>query len=140
MSEEAGGSATGPGAPGAIRVVIVDDEPDLRILLRLQLGFEEGFEVVGEAADGREALERCAELRPDVVVMDLLMPRMTGFEATARLREEQPDVGVVAYSAVAGDFARDEMERLGVELVLKSGDVEPIAGALRRCHERRSVS
>jgi DNA-binding NarL/FixJ family response regulator len=123
-----------------IRVLIVDDEPDLRILLRLQLGFEDDFEVVGEAADGIDALERTAELRPDVVVMDLLMPRMTGFEATARLRAEQPEVGIVAYSAVAGDFARDEMERLGVELVLKSGDIEPVADALRRCHAARAAT
>jgi two-component system, NarL family, nitrate/nitrite response regulator NarL len=137
MSDGTSSDVTEPEGIDLIRVLIVDDEPDLRILLRLQLGFEQGFEVVGEAADGREAIERCAELEPDVVVMDLLMPRMTGFEATARLREEQPGVGVVAYSAVAGDFARDEMERLGVELVLKSGEVEPIAAALRRCHARR---
>jgi DNA-binding NarL/FixJ family response regulator len=125
-------------SPGPIRVLIVDDEPDLRILLRLQLGFEDGFEVVGEAADGAEALERCGELRPEVVVMDLLMPRMTGFEAAAKLREEQPDIGIVAYSAVAGDFARDEMNRLGIELVLKSGDVEPVADALRRSYAARA--
>lgn len=131
------GKASETVAGTALRTLIVDDEADLRLLLRLQLGYVADFEVVGDAADGVEALALCHELRPDVVVMDLLMPKMTGFEATARLREELPEIGIVAYSAVAGDFAREEMERLGIELVLKSGKIDIITAALRRCVEGR---
>jgi CheY-like chemotaxis protein len=114
----------------AIRVVIVDDEPDVRLLLRVQLE-QEGFDVVGEAADGREALERCRELKPDAVILDLLMPGMSGFEAIAPLREMRHGVAIVAYTAVAGDFVRKEMARLAVPLLLKSGDSTALVNKLR---------
>jgi len=114
----------------AIRVLIVDDEADVRLLLRVQLQ-QEGFEVVGEASDGREAIDRCVELTPDAVVLDLLMPGMSGFEAIAPLREAKHDVAIVAYTAVAGDFVRKEMARLAVPLLLKSGNSAPLAKALR---------
>lgn len=115
-----------------IRVVIADDEPDLRLLLRMQLGRREDFEVIGEAAHGAEAVELAVDLHADVVIMDLLMPGTSGFEAIAMLADQAPSVGVVAYTAVAGEFVRTEMARMGVELVLKSGNVEPLAQALQR--------
>jgi len=113
-----------------MKVLIVDDEPDVRLLLRSQLE-RAGHEVTGEAADGAEALDRCAETEPDVVVLDLLMPKVNGFEAIPRLRTKHPAVGIVAYTAVAGDFVRREMERLGIPLVLKSGAFGRLDAALR---------
>lgn len=115
-----------------LRVVIADDEPDLRLLLRLQLRRRPEFEVVGEATDGAEAVLMVTEGAADVVVMDLLMPGTSGFEAIEVLQADAPHVGIVAYTAVAGDFVRAEMARLDVELVLKSGSVEPLAAALVR--------
>lgn len=115
-----------------IRVVVADDEPDLRLLLRMQLGRREDVEVIGEAADGADAVRLAVDMDADAVIMDLLMPGTSGFEAIAALTEQAPTVGVVAYTAVAGEFVRAEMARLGVELVLKSGDVEPLVQALRR--------
>jgi two-component system, NarL family, nitrate/nitrite response regulator NarL len=114
------------------RVLVVDDEPDFRLLLHLQLDGEQGFQVVGHAGDGTEALQQCRALDPDLIVMDLLMPGVSGFEAIPLVQAEFPHIGIVAYSAVAGDFARAETQRLGVELVLKSGDVQSLASALRR--------
>jgi DNA-binding NarL/FixJ family response regulator len=114
-----------------LTIVVADDEPDVRLLLRLQLQGIPGVEVVGEAGDGVQALELCRELRPDAVVMDLLMPKMMGIEAIERLKDELPGIGVVAYTATAGDFVRHEMERLGVALLLKSGDVAQLVEALR---------
>jgi len=108
-----------------IRVLIVDDEEDVRLLLRVQL-LQAGFEVVGEAADGREAIECCERTPVDAVVLDLLMPGMSGFEAIAPLRELNHDVAIIAYSAVAGDYVRKEMARLAVPLLLKSGDPAPL--------------
>ncbi|TDD79177.1 response regulator transcription factor [Actinomadura darangshiensis] len=77
-----------------IRVLIVDDQELIRIGFRLFLQTRPDLEVVGEAADGREALARATELRPDVVLMDVRMPRMDGVEATAHLtaRDHPPRV------------------------------------------------
>jgi DNA-binding NarL/FixJ family response regulator len=112
-------------------VVIADDEPDVRLLLRLQLQGIPGIAVVAEAGDGVEVLEVCAELHPDAVVMDLLMPKMMGIEAIQHLQHDLPGIGIVAYTATAGEFVRHEMDRLGVPLLLKSGDVTDLVGALR---------
>lgn len=119
-----------PNGSRHIRVLIVDDEPDVRLLLRVQLE-REGFEIVGEAADGREALQCCRTAPPDAVVLDLLMPGMSGFETIAPLREINHDVAIIAYSAVAGDFVRKEMARLAVPLLLKSGDPTPLVSKIR---------
>jgi two-component system, NarL family, nitrate/nitrite response regulator NarL len=114
-----------------LTVVVADDEPDVRLLLRLQLDGVPGVSVVGEAADGAQALELCRDLRPAAAVIDLLMPRMNGIEAIERLRRDHPALGIVAYTATAGDFVRHEMDRLGVPLLLKSGDVQVLVDALR---------
>jgi DNA-binding NarL/FixJ family response regulator len=116
---------------GPLTVVVADDEPDVRLLLRLQLDAIDGVSVVGEAGDGVEVLEVCREVRPRAVVMDLLMPKMMGIEAIERLQNELPGVGIVAYTATAGDFVRQQMERLGVTLLLKSGDVSQLVAALQ---------
>ena len=118
-------------------IVVADDEPDVRLLLRLQLQGVPGIEVVGEAGDGVQALEQCRALRPDAIVMDLLMPKMMGIEAIERLQGELPGIGVVAYTATAGEFVRHEMERLGVTLLLKSGDINQLVDALHRSVGRR---
>ncbi len=115
-----------------LRVVVADDESDVCLMLRMQLGAQPGVEVVGAAADGSEALALCRELQPDAVVMDLLMPVMNGFQAIEAMQRELPGVAVVAYTGVAGEFVRHEMARMNVPLVLKSGDVGPLVDALRR--------
>lgn len=114
-----------------LTVVVADDEPDVRLLLRLQLTAVDGIEVVGEAGDGVEVLDVCRRTRPRAVVMDLLMPKMMGIEAIERLQADLPGVGIVAYTATAGDFVRAEMQRLGVTLLLKSGDTSQLVEALR---------
>ena len=120
-----------------LRVIVADDEPDVRLLLRLQLQGVPGIEVVGEVGDGLQALELCRELQPDAIVMDLLMPKMMGIEAIEHLRRELPEVGIVAYPATAGDFVRHEMDRLGVPVRLKSGDITQLVEALHRTVGRR---
>lgn len=79
-----------------IRVLIVDDHTLVRDGIRALLKLSADIEVVGEAANGREALEKTAELTPDVVLMDLAMPLMGGLEATRRIRREHPEVKVLA--------------------------------------------
>jgi CheY-like chemotaxis protein len=122
--------------PEEIEVVVADDEVDIRLLLKLQLR-QAGITVVGEAEDGHEAVELCKRLRPHVLVLDLLMPRMNGFEVMPVLRADCPDVEIVAYSAVAGEFAREETARWDVPLRLKTGDAEPLVQAIRELASRQ---
>ncbi len=114
-----------------LRVLVADDEPDVRLLLRLGLRHHD-ISIVGEAADGHEVLAMCADQPIDAIVLDLLMPRMNGFEVIPELQRDHPHIGIVAYTAVAGDFVRREMSRLGIPLLLKSGDAGPLADALHR--------
>ena len=118
-----------------LRVLVADDEPDVRMLLQLQLE-QVGFDVVGEAADGGEAAELAATTSPDVVVLDLMMPQVSGLEAIALIRRAAPGVGIVAYTAIAGELVRRELARLRIPLLLKSGNVKPLAEALRSVARR----
>jgi len=115
-----------------LRLVIADDEPDVLAMLEAQFSLRTGYEVVGLAHDGGEALDLVRTTRPDAVVMDLLMPDVNGFEGIALLHAEFPDIGVVAYTGVAGDFVRDDMGNRNVEIVLKSGNLSPLVDAVRR--------
>jgi DNA-binding NarL/FixJ family response regulator len=86
-----------------IRVVVVDDQELMRVGFRMVLGAQADIDVVGEAGDGAQAIKMAEELRPDVVLMDVRMPRMDGIEATRRLREDHPDVRVIALTTYADD-------------------------------------
>ena len=121
-----------------LRVLIVDDEPDVQLLLRVQLEGNPDVDVVGAAVDGEEAVELCRSLNPDAVIMDLLMPKMDGFQAIEVIRTELPHIGLVAHSAVGSEHTRHELERLGVALVLKSGELRPLINALKVAADRAS--
>src|SRR5512137_2493282 len=87
------------------RVLIADDHDVVRQGLRMFLGTDPELEIVGMARDGAEALRMARELRPDVVLMDLLMPVMDGIAATSAIRRELPDTEVVALTSVLEDAA-----------------------------------
>ena len=86
-----------------IRVFLCDDVPAMRIVLRAVLEEDGDVEVVGEAGDGEEAVALIGELQPDVVVLDLSMPRLDGLEAIPRIHEVSPDSRIVVFSGYAAE-------------------------------------
>ena len=120
----------------AVRVLVVDDQALFREALVTLLGARPEVEVVGEAGDGQQALERAAALAPDVVLMDLHMPVLDGIAATRRLRVEQPGVRVLALTTFDDDedvFAALRAGALGYLLKDVSSDrlVEAVLAAAR---------
>jgi DNA-binding NarL/FixJ family response regulator len=112
-----------------VRVVLVDDVPDVRQLVRTALRFRGGFEVVGEAPDGRRAVELARTLAPDLVVLDLGLPDLAGREVLVQIREHSPSTKVVVFSgAEVPDRAwvRDNVEGY----VLKDADLDYLVDLL----------
>ncbi len=115
-----------------VRVLLVDDHTVVRKGLRLAFGLEDDLEVVGEAANGREALDLVDSLKPDVVVMDLLMPVMDGVEATRALRASHPEVEVVALTSVLEDrMVVDVVEAGAAGYMLKESRPDDLFDAVR---------
>lgn len=115
-----------------VRVLLADDHKVVRQGLRMFLGLDEDFEVVGEADNGEEALRLARELLPDVVLMDLLMPVMDGIEATRAIRSELPDVEVVALTSVLEDASVSGAVRAGaIGYLLKNTEDEELRRALK---------
>jgi YesN/AraC family two-component response regulator len=99
-------------ARAPISVFLVDDLAELRELIRFGIEADPGFEVVGEAGDGRAALEGIAETRPEAVLLDLSMPDMDGLEAIPHIREGDPAIAIIVLSGFSADrMAARAMER-----------------------------
>ncbi|WP_424217434.1 response regulator transcription factor (plasmid) [Streptomyces sp. BI20] len=130
MGVERSGSDGGrDGSP--VRVVVADDQSVVREGIVMLLGFLPGIEVVGAARDGVEAVELTAALAPDVVLMDLRMPRCDGIEATRRIRSEHPGTEVVILTTFADDDSLFPALRAGARGYLtKDAGGEEIARAI----------
>jgi DNA-binding NarL/FixJ family response regulator len=115
-----------------IRIVVADDNEPLRDSLRDLFGTTDDIEVVATAEDGHEAIELTRAMRPDLVVMDVEMPRMNGIEATRQIVSELPNVKVIALSIHADKQLVAQMLQAGAsEYVLKDFAFEQLAGAIR---------
>lgn len=115
-----------------IRVLLVDDQALVRGGLRMILDDQDDINVVGEAADGREALSRSRELQPDVVLMDIRMPVMDGIEATKRLVQAQPRIRVVVLTTYDSDRHVYEALRAGASgFLLKTAPPRQLPAAVR---------
>ena len=114
-----------------VRVLLVDDEALMRSGLRLMIDGARGIEVIGEAADGRDALDQVGELAPDVVLMDIRMPRMTGLEALAALRARGATARVVMLTAFDTDeFLLEALRTGAVGFLLKDSPPEEVVEAV----------
>jgi len=115
-----------------IRILIVDDHSVVRQGLQMFLTLDPELEIVGEAENGIEALRLAHQLRPDVVLMDLLMPKMDGVAATAAIRRELPDTEVIALTSVLEDKAIFDAIRVGaIGYLLKDTKVDELCEAIK---------
>jgi DNA-binding NarL/FixJ family response regulator len=130
-------SSSSPHRP--LRVPLVDDDPVFRELMAFVLQTDAGAAIVGQASDGAEGVELARELRPDVVVMDLRMPRMDGFEATRQITASMRDARVLV---VSSSTERDDIERAtragAAAYVPKERAVAEVAGEIARLRPVRS--
>lgn len=117
-----------------LRVVIADDSAALRTNLAALLSRSPGVEVVGMAQDGEEALEQVRTLRPDVLILDLWMPRMSGIDVLKRLQSEPHRVITIVFTSHSEDDYRPECEKLGARYFFAKLEFEKLVetlGALR---------
>jgi DNA-binding NarL/FixJ family response regulator len=127
--------AHGPGAVPRIRVLLADDHKVVRRGLRGFFELLDDIEVVGEAEDGRAAVDLAGSLRPDVVLMDLLMPRLDGIAATAEIKSRYPEVEVVALTSfIEEERVTAALEAGATGYLLKDADADDVAAAIRRAH------
>ena len=123
-----------------IRVMLVDDHDMVRRGLATFLMAKPDLELVGEAADGYEALEVCAEVEPDVILMDLIMPGMDGVEATRAVRQRWPETQVIALTSFQEkQLIRDALEAGAIGYLLKNVNVEELAAAIRSAYAGQSA-
>ncbi len=115
----------------AVRLLIAEDHTLVRQGLQMFLRINDAIEVIGEAVDGREAVELAHELHPDVVLMDLVMPVMDGISATAAIRRELPDVQVIALATFLDHHLASEVLRAGaIGYLLKDTDPDSLRQAV----------
>ena len=123
-----------------IRLLIVDDHKVVRNGLRVFISLYDDLEVVGEAKNGQQALEQCAAHRPDVVLMDMVMPVMDGPTATRLIREQFPEVQVVALTSFdEEEIVHQAIEAGAVGYLYKDVEEDELIGAVRSARQGRPV-
>ena len=131
-------SRTEPPRRDPIKVLVVDDHWVVRQGLRMFLDLESTITVVGEASDGREAIDLARQLRPDVVLMDILMPHVDGIEAITHIKAEMPRVEVIALTSVLQDGSvSDAIQAGAIGYLIKDTRGDQLVQAIRDAAEGR---
>ena len=124
--------------PDLTRVMVVDDHDMVRSGLAVFIETFDDLVLVGEASDGAEAVCRCAEIQPHVILMDLLMPRMDGVAATHAIRQAHPDVQVIALTSFSDrDLVQGALQAGALGYLLKTASIDELAGAVRNARKGR---
>ena len=127
-------------ASNPIRVMIVDDHDMVRRGLAAFLKIKADLELVGEASNGQEALRVCEQVRPDVLLMDLVMPGMDGTAATRVIRERWPQVQVIALTSFQEqEMVREILQAGAIGYLLKNVSVDDLAEAIRAAYAGQST-
>ena len=116
----------------SIRVLIVDDEPDLRLLVRTMLTLDPRIEIVGEGVDGGEAIDLFNQLRPDVLVLDQRMPVFKGLEVARQVLADHEDQVVILLSAYLDDDVLEEASAIGIRGVIGKQRMADLAPEILR--------
>jgi DNA-binding NarL/FixJ family response regulator len=124
------------GVTGSARVLIVDDKADIRSVVATRLRIEPTFDVVGEASNGADAIARVTELKPQIMILDLQMPVMSGEEVIPILRSLAPALRILVFSAYAGAQQRLRASEQPDAEVRKGTGLTPLVRELRRLIER----
>ncbi len=126
--------------PGPIRIMIVDDHAMVRAGLATFLEVSDGLDLVGQATNGQEAIELCERFQPDVILMDLVMPKMDGVTATRIIRERWPQVQVIALTSFQEkELVQDALEAGAISYLLKNVSMADLTEAVRAAHAGRST-
>ncbi len=123
-----------------IRVLIVDDHAVVRSGLAAFLLSYEDLELIGEAGSGKEAIELCTQLKPDVVLMDMVMPGMHGSEATEAIKKECPNIQVIALTSFPeADLVQQALKAGAISYMLKNVSGDELADAIRGAYNGEST-
>lgn len=126
--------------PSPVRILLVDDHAMVRRGLAAFLKAFDDLELAGEAANGEEAVRRCAEVQPDVVLMDLMMPGMDGVAATRAIRERFPTVRIIALTSFREEeLVQGALQAGAIGYLLKHVSADDLASAIRAAHAGQST-
>lgn len=115
-----------------MRALIVDDEADMRLLISCTLTLEPELEITGEAADGEEAIEAWSSQHPDVIVMDMRMPGISGLDAAETILRREPGQAIILFSACLEDADRARAGKIGIRECLDKLNFDQLPEAVLR--------